>query len=340
LARRENYWPHSNPDPADSESGQRTCSRGEWCYGRRITTEDGKVTITPAFTPRAYCEKCRLHIGECLSKLPSAYGRLEDELGEPSRRGDAVRIPFGPRLPLRENVDALLRLMAVTLCGWEARVRAMAPANLLARDPSKPIHAAEAVKRAVETLEDHLSVLLALQPAPMTRSISLAPGRHGMPAVICGKDGELIERLLPVAETDIMRLGVDYIATFVPVDGETAGREILQLHYRAQAILGECGQQAETLDGVPCRKCEDMALERAEPPSDPSLPAMWSQCASCRDQMSHEDFAAWAAMYAKWADDAAPTCKRCQDERCGECVYPGCACPAPHAHPARHAAVA
>ena len=382
MARRENYWPHSDPNPADSESGQHPCSRGDWCYGRRITTEDGKAVITPAFTPRAYCEKCWAHICECLNELPQAYGRLGDELGEPSRRGEAVRVPFGPRLPLRENVDALMRLMATTLCGWEARVRAQLRAP---RDPGKPVHTAEAVAAAAGTLVIQQSVLLALQPKWMTRTYPLPAGKpgdaHHRPGPgACRRCGRVITysaasglwwaadgtseitapcehepQEVPVAQPwapvppdleaehadrEIVRLGVDYVALMVELGAKDAGTEILRLHYRAQAILGECGQQAETLDGVPCRKCEDMALERAEPPSDPALPAMWSQCASCRDQMSHEDFAAWAAMYAKWADDAAPTCKRCQAERCGECVYPGCACQSPQPHPARHAAVA
>ena len=320
MARRENYWPHSNPE-ADGESGQHPCSRGDWCYGRRITTEDGKAVITPAFTPRAYCEKCWAHITECLEALPSASGRLGDELGEQSRRGETIRIPFGPRLPLRENVDALMRLMAVLLCGWEARVRAQA--RLVQRDPRKAVHTADSVRHAVGTLVDQRNVFLALQPGWMTRTFPRTP-----------------EMEAEFAEADLVRQGADHFTVLVQVGAEDAGRDVLRLHYRAQAILGECGQQAETLDGVPCRKCEDMALERAEPPSDPALPAMWSQCASCRDTMSHEDYIAWAAMYAKWADDAAPTCKRCQAERCGECVYPGCACQSAQPHPARHAAVA
>jgi len=173
-----------------------------------------------------------------------------------------------------------------------------------------------------------------LQPGWMTRMVPLAQGRHGQPAAISDAAVELY------GDSEIVRVGVDQVTLMTQLGGEAAGAEILRLHYRSLAILGEVSEQAETLDGVPCRKCEDMALERAEPPSDPSLPAMWSQCASCRDQMSHEDFAAWAAMYAKWAEDMALTCKRCQGERCSECVYPGCGCQSAQPHPGRHAAVA
>jgi hypothetical protein len=316
---------HQQP-PAGDASEQHPCARADWCYGRTVTTVDGKAVITPALTYRAYCDRCAAHVGECLDALPAAYLRLHGELGEAPRRGQAVHSPFGPRLPLREDIDALMRLMAATLCGWEARVRAVA--RLEPRNPELPVHTLESVGQSAEKLATHLEVLLALQPGWMVRAVNLAPGRHGKPAAICDETGQLIERLEPIADTDMMRLGVDFIATLVPLSGEDAGREILQLHYKALSTLGETRKQAETLDGVPCRnpECEDMALEMAEPPSDPSLPAMYSRCASCSATMSREDFTAWAAMYAAWADDLALTCRHCKAGRCGQCTYARCAC--------------
>lgn len=317
--------------PAGDAGGQHPCARAEWCYGRTVSTVDGKPVITAALTYRAYCDRCAAHIGECLDALPAAYVRLHGELGEAPRRGQMSHVPFGPRLPLREDIDALMRHMAVTLCSWEARVRAVA--RLEPRNPELAVDTARSVEQSAEKLATHLEVLLALQPGWMVRAVPLAPGRHGKPAAICDEAGMLLERLEPIAETDIIRLGVDFIATLVTLDGQDAGREILQLHYKALSTLGETRQQAETLDGVPCRnpECEDMALERAEPPSDPSLPAMYSQCASCHAQMSREDFTAWAAMYAAWADDSALVCRRCKGGRCRECTYSRCAC-ANHGH--------
>ena len=319
--------PAPRPAPAAEEEIRR-CSRGDWCYGRTVATVDGKAVITAAITPRPYCERCAAHIGECLDALPKAYLRLHRELGEAPRRGQAVHAPFGPRLPLREDIDALMRLMAVTLCGWEARVRAVPGLGLRPRNPELPVHTAESVNQSAGKLAAHLEVLLALQPGWMVRAVNLAPGRHGKPAAICDEAGQLIARLEPIADTDMMRLGVDFIATLVPLSGGDAGREILQLHYKAASTLGETRKQAETLDGVPCRnpECEDMALELAEPPSDPSLPAMYSRCASCHATMSREDFTAWAAMYAAWADDLALVCRRCKAGRCGQCLYGRCAC--------------
>ena len=306
------------------DDGQRACGRDIWCFSRVIDITDGVRTVTGALTPRIFCDRCRDHIGERAGELPAAYERLAAELGEPARRGDMVRTPFGPRLPLRENIDALMRLMASTLCGWECRVRAVA--RLTPRDPYRPVDTAESVERAAGTLVTHLDVLLALQPKGMCRSVNLDLGRHGDAATISDKNGELVERLRESAGLEIVRLGVDFVTLMTAVGAQEAGQDILRLHYRALAVLGEVTKQPETLDGVPCRRCEDMALERAEPPSDPSLPVLWSTCASCRDQMSQPDFAAWAALYASWADGSGLTCQRCVNGDCRECVYAGCAC--------------
>jgi len=246
---------------------------------------------------------------------------MQAEIGERPRKGQAARVPFGPRLPLREDVDALMRLTAVTLAGWEARVRAVA--RLTPRDLSVPPLSGKGVVNAARILEDHIGVMLALQPAWMTRVVVLQPARRQeLPPI-----GD--ELLAVIGEEDLVRAGVDFLTTGRMVGGEDAAREILRLHYRALSLLGEAGYHAETLDGVPCRSCEDMALERAEPPSDPALPAMWSVCASCRATMSREDFIAWAAMYAKWADSARRACRRCELGLHGDCVYQRCACDSP-----------
>lgn len=319
---------HSAP-PAGASEGQRECLRGDWCAGRRITTVDGKAVITPALTYRPYCDPCEAYIGECIEALPSAYSRLEGELGEKPSGGAGVRSPFGPRLPLREDIDALMRLIAVRLYVWEMRVRSLPALGLRQREPGVAAVTAESVATSVRTLTLQLGPLLALQPSWMSHLIPLRPGRHGAAAVISDKQtGELVEQLREFAEHEIVRIGVDSITVLTQAGGDVAGQEILRLHHKAQAILGETRQRPETLDGVPCRnpECEDMALERAEPPSDPSLPAMYSRCASCHAQMSREDFLAWAGMYAAWADDQAMVCRLCKAARCTECAYARCAC--------------
>lgn len=310
--------------PAAGE-GQRKCAYGEWCHGRRVTTVDGSAVITPALTYRPFCSHCERYLGECIAALPAGYRDLERELGQVSRTGRSVRVPFGPRLPLREEIDALMRLTAIILCAWEARVSATA--KLTRRDPRAPIHSARAVAGAAGTLSGNLTTLTSLEPKWMSRVINLPPARRGGVAAISDKEtGELIEALREFADDDLVRHGVDSITVGTKLGGEAAGLEIFRLYHRARSVLGEVGNRPDTLDGIPCKACDDMALERAEPPSDPSLPAMYSQCASCRHQMNHEDFLAWAAMYAKWADDSGLTCRRCTAGRCPECRYARCAC--------------
>lgn len=312
--------------PAGSTEGQRECLRAEWCYGRTITTVDGQTAIKGALTYRPLCDRCERYLGECVAKFPPAWIRLEYELAYRSSGGQNVRSPFGPRVPLREDIDALMRLMAAVSCSWEARIRAQAKLSL--RNPGAPVATFESVRQSAHIIGNNSTVLLALPPKWMTFTIPLPPGRHGKDAAISDETGELIERVKEFAETDLVRLGVDFLTVMVERDGGDGAMELLRLHHKALSILGETGRPRETLDGVPCRnsECEEMALELAEPPSDPSLPAMYSQCASCHAQMSREDFTAWAAMYAAWADDQALVCRKCRLDRCGECTYPRCAC--------------
>ena len=110
------------------------------------------------------------------------------------------------------------------------------------------------------------------------------------------------------------------------------------LHRRSLLVLGEIVRQRETLDGVPCRRCEAMALERAEPPSDPSVDVAHSKCALCKDEMSGEEFGQWCERYASWARGAAiQVCRRCSLGRCADCSWGACACTEGE-HPRRRAA--
>jgi len=319
-----------------------------------VRQDDGTMKRTPARTPRSFCDDCAARIERCVGELPSAYGRLGAEIGMMPRRGQVTRSPFGPRLPLREDVDALMRLMACAVRGWEARVRAQVrwtpPAPF-------PVDSAESVTRAAVTLtrDQNPGVLLALQPGWMTRSFSLHPGRRNPPAVdictLCGVAGwyehfqmntghpyttasqpdSLLAELDELAaagmgECEIVRMGVDFICVMTRLDGTAAGHEILHLHYRARRLLGETKAPRESFDGVPCRQCGDMgSLERAEPPSDPKIAAMHSRCASCGHAMDAKTYGQWAAWYSRWAQTAGPkTCKRCQRGKHDECAWSAC----------------
>src|SRR5581483_7712732 len=187
-------------DPGyDGSDSLRPCSRepAELCDGATVTwLDDGTSRREAMLTPRMFCEPCRSRIITCLEELPPAYGRLAAALGEAPRTGKAIRAPFGPGEPIRTEVDALMRVTAVILHGWEARVRKVAR---LDRRGTPDILDPESVEKAAETLATQADVLLALQPGWMTRTFTFPPGKPGaVPGQegICRRCGHHVARLL------------------------------------------------------------------------------------------------------------------------------------------------
>jgi hypothetical protein len=310
MAGRTGYWQYSfrerdsfaertRPGHAadqTAEQGGDPCSRDIRCSGRRIVTEGGERKIVPARTYGPFCPSCQGLIASCLAELPPAYVRLGEEIPEPHRRGITGHSPFGPRLPFDASFDLLQRAIAEVLASWHERVADVARLAGVDTQLSRRRDQAAAVAEHAQILGAHLTVLLALEHGPMMRSVPLRS--HVDPDLV----------------------------TMLVLSGRDAGDEILDLHRRSLLTLGEIVRQRETLDGVPCRKCEAMALERAEPPSDPSKEAMWSECRECRDLMPRSGFDAWAAMYARWAQGSGVECRRCQLGRHDECSYADCVC--------------
>lgn len=277
------------------DEGGEPCSRGDFCSGRRIVLEDGQRRVIPASTHQVFCPACEGLIGGCLAELPPAYMRLGAELPQMHRRGTSGHSPFGPRLPFDVTYDELQRRIAETLLSWHERVATVARLAVVDTQDSRRRDTARAVTAAAAVLGAHLTALLALAPGPMVRSL---PARS-MPDDV----------------------------TVLELSGEDAGHEILGLHRQALLVLGEIRKGRETLDGVPCTRCEQMSLERAEPPSDPAREAMWAECAACRHQMTRTQYEQWAQMYARWASNAGNlACRRCQLGRCAECQWDGCGC--------------
>lgn len=381
MARRSDSQPSYRPAPDDS---LRQCSRdpAEFCDGAIIAwLEDGTSRREPARTPRAFCEPCRSRILACLEELPPAYGRLAAALGDAPRTGKATRVPFGPGEPIRAEIDALMRVTAVILHGWEARVR-RSRLQLTIRD-TPDILAAASVKDAVQAIGANVDVLLALQPGWMTRTFTFPPGKPGAvpaqegtcrrcrrrigrlvaagrgrwyvldaaggPVPACAHDPHGITSsralsLIPaeleaeISDEEIVVIGDGWVKVTRLVGAADAGNEILDLHYRARRRLGETRPQPESFDGIPCRSCDEMALERAEPPSDPSVEARHSRCALCKDEMGREEFARWAEMYASYAHGAGvQVCRRCSLGSHGECCWHACSC-GEEPHPRRRVA--
>ena len=328
---------------ADHEDSGHPCSRkpAELCDGTRIVAgDDGATRREPARTPRAFCDPCRSRILACLDELPSAYERLAAALGDAPVTGvSSVRVPFGPSEPIRAEIDALMRVIAAILPGWETRVRGsrlqLTPRNPW-RDPDTP----ESVKDAAETIARHVDVLLALEAMPMSRTFTFPfekPGKTFAKGVAAAPIPAETEA--EIGEEEIIRQGDGWVTVAPSLGGADAGNEIIYLHYRARRHLGETKPPPESFDGIPCRACESMTLERAEPPGDPHIAANHSKCPGCGDEMDRETFAQWAETYVAWARGAGiRKCKRCQlaEPRHGECTCIGCSCDQGE-HPRRRA---
>jgi hypothetical protein len=204
-----------------------------WCAARTVTGSRHRHHARPTrCTPSSACRCCERDwnlIGNCLEDLPGLYLRLHAELAQPVRRQEMLRVPFGPSVPVRLDVDAAMRLTAACLRMWEGRVCTVKHLTRPAGPPDSP----ESVRDAASTLRKNLSVLLALQPDWVTRNVSLRPGRHGQPASI--SEAILEEH----GDAEIVRVGADFIGLFVQRDGAAAGLEILHLHYWDRAVLRE-----------------------------------------------------------------------------------------------------
>lgn len=279
------YWVHSQPD-----DGWSPCAQGEWCLAAAITRDpDGNLIRDPAPTPRAFCDADESRIRRELAELAAQYAHLAAEM---RRHGPvprfAARFPAGSKVLIRLDCDALMRLMAEILISWHERVAFAAslhfpPAgddagNLLRRRDSK------AVSDAVTVLKEHVPTLLGLPAEPVRRAVDLRDVAD-----------------LPDDTAGIVH--AVYAETSLDLSGADAGLEILRLRYLCRAILGETRDKPEELLGVPCRdpECDMLTLRRAEPPSDPAVPASWSECSACGDKMSEEEYRDWTKLYARWA---------------------------------------
>lgn len=285
------------------DDGQRPCARGDWCSARTVTVIDGERVVTPAYTFRAYCDSCERYIGSLLTgttedpswAMSALYVRLAAAIGDPLQADVWVPSPFGPQVPLREDIDAHMRLMAFLAAGWAARVRAVA--RLAAAE--QPVGSPERMTADCATLGAHVTVLLALQPGwttrsfPMSRDDTPLAGEDWLPSGVLLQPrsrGDVIPAdVLEVhADAEIIRTGVDYLHLPVKADGEDAGRELMYLHYAGRRMLLETNPPPDILL-VPCRQCTERGLRRAWPsPGDER--DVYSRCDNCRDEMSADDY--------------------------------------------------
>ena len=272
------YWVHSAPDDGTGE--QRPCVLGEHCRERTVTIDDatGAKIITPALGYRPFCETDTRLIRDRLTgtaALPVLWLILAAELGEAPagddlRRSARIHAP----MPVRGDVDELMRSITTVLTSWEDRVRANARLTTADRAGKTGV---EVVTAAAATLAVNMSGLLALQPEPMPRAVqwplpSWVPERWPDPAV---------QPHHPDAAS---------VTLLVPLGGADAGLEVLGLHRRSLTVLGLTRRRPEQLLGVACYECQHRALVRAAPPRTDTDTVWYSRCRNCGHMMTEPQY--------------------------------------------------
>lgn len=270
--------PPLRPEP--DGDGKRDCARGWWCSSCAIVTEGGTVTRIPERGYQPFCPKDRRMLEADLSQMPAQFVHLAAEIGNPARNGQVIRVPFGPRIPIRLDIDTLMRAIVESLASWHERVADIDHLSYPLTAESKFQRQMVAVRDAEKALIYRVDALLALDAQPMDRTRKVITERDPK-----GRSTE------DVVETE-------------DLDGTDAGMEIFTLRYLCRAVLGETKEKPEELLGVPCREeeCDKLALRRAELPSDPQLPGWWSECAVCGDRLTEEEYRDWTKRYARWAE--------------------------------------
>jgi hypothetical protein len=262
------------PRPA---AGQHPCARADYCSGSTATIgEDGKTIKAPALCYAAYCQKCRNQVYRALTAIPELWVRLHQELGSKGQASERVTMSRSAPLPLRADIDALLREHVDILASWDERVRMDAGLTMPDTDEQRrrPDHGRQAAAFC-RTLAAHLDRLLELPPDAMSRAYSL----HDLGKIPEGCHGRT------------NRIG-GYAEVTVELSGADAGSEIMALQYRSRSVLGET-RMVERLD-VPCPdpSCDLLMLERVQG-SDYS-----AECKACGRLLSDDEYRAWTRLYA------------------------------------------
>lgn len=275
MTHRERYWVHSSPVAEEEE--QRPCSRAEWCASAdRERLDDGTMRRTPAMGYRAFCDTDRDLIGRTLDAFPSLHARLAASVGDFFTAEILIRVPFGPSVLLRVDIDGLMRHMVDVACSWHERVAAVAglavPDTQQTRARELGMRSGSLLVAACKVLGSHLDALLALEAGPMMR-----PRLSWLSSVV----------------PDATVGGAWRDSVLLDLSGAEAGNEVLRLDYLGRAALLETEPAPVRLLGVPCRGCDRRTLRRAQPPQHDGDPEFYSECWMCRDLLSEDEYRAW-----------------------------------------------
>jgi hypothetical protein len=278
MARRGYQDSDCDYRPGLPATAQHPCLRGTWCSASSVTiADDGTQVTAPAQTCAPFCEKCRLGVLRTLGDIPELWVRLHCELGNKGQASERVTMSRRSAwLPLRADIDALLREHLDILASWDERVRLAAGLVLpdTQEQRKRPDHG-RMVAAFCATLAAHLDRLLGLPADAMARSFPL----HDLSRIPEGAYGRT------------NRAG-GYAEVTVDLSGADAGEEILSLRYRARSVLGET-KMTERLD-VPCPDpaCDLLMLVRVQG-SDYA-----AECQACQRLLTANEYIQWVRLYA------------------------------------------
>jgi hypothetical protein len=234
----DRYWVHS-AEEGYSEEAQRPCARGKWCASRDRNND-------PAQGPRALCSVDRDFLIEAIGRLPEMYLELYLILGERGAGSDGPRVSGGgktPPIPVRPDVDALMRRIVDVLSSWEERVRVVARLSGPDTGLSRRRRDGVAMSTMCRTLAAHVDVLLALEAEPMMRDMDIS-----------------LHQRLPEDATGFVHTSAGWIGYQTELGGGDAAREIFSLHEACRSKLGWRPQHVDLL--TPCWRCEQRMLRR------------------------------------------------------------------------------
>jgi hypothetical protein len=233
-----------------------------------------------------FCLRDYRHVARCLDELPEKYVDLRSQLGSKTPQGDdRVSGSRTPPVPVRLDFDELIRDMLLILCSWEETLRSAVQLTPLDTAMSRRRRDEIALPAAVALLTAHFDRLLVLPPAPMRRIRSMRSAAE-----------------LPEGTLGLVHPAGGYAEIIVDLDGADAGLEIVGLHYRCRSALRQTSPPPERLEGVPCRRCEMLSLERAAPSRSPDGPEYWSECTQCGQLMDRSEYFTWIKLYSAWVE--------------------------------------
>lgn len=211
------YKVHST-DEFYSDDVQRPCARGKRCASRNQNKE-------PALGPRALCSADRDFLVAAIEKLPEMYLELYMILGEKGAGGgDGPRVSGGgktPPIPIRPDVDALMRQIVDVLSSWEERVTVVARLSGPDTSLSRSRRGGVAMTSTCRTLTAHVDALLALEAEPMMRDTDIA-GHERLPEDAVG----------------MVHTSAGWISYQTSLGGAEAAQEVFALHAACRSKLG------------------------------------------------------------------------------------------------------